>query len=59
MSNSFLKTTWGETTIILINDPYALADWSKELKVSRSRLKEAIKAVGPMARDVKAWLARN
>lgn len=39
-----------------INEDYELQDWSKKFGVSTEQLKEAVKAVGPMAADVEARL---
>jgi predicted DNA-binding protein YlxM (UPF0122 family) len=41
---------------INVNEDYELQDWADKFKVSREELKEAVKAVGTMAKDVEAYL---
>ena len=42
--------------MIELNDPIELAYWTKWLDASEASLREAVAAVGPMARSVKAYL---
>lgn len=41
---------------ININDPAAVAYWTKELGVSAFRLREAVQAVGSLVDEVRAFL---
>ncbi|MCK7555035.1 DUF3606 domain-containing protein [Chitinophaga sedimenti] len=43
---------------INVNESWELRDWCIKLGVTPERLREAVKAVGPLVRDVKAYLAR-
>jgi hypothetical protein len=43
---------------INIHEDYELRDWSKSLGVSPERLRDALKAVGPMAEDVRRHLCK-
>lgn len=42
-----------------VNQDYELRDWSKKFGVSHDELKAAVKAVGPMANDVEAYLKKK
>lgn len=44
---------------ININEAWELDYWSSSLNVSKDRLKQAVKAVGPMVADVRAWLSKH
>ena len=44
---------------ININQPWEVSYWTSKFGISESKLRRAVKAVGPMAADVKAWLDRN
>ena len=44
---------------INVNQDYELQDWSDKFKVSREELKEAVKAVGTMAKDVEEYLKKK
>lgn len=43
---------------INVNEDYELRDWSEKFGVSKDELKAAVKAVGPMAKDVEAYLKK-
>lgn len=43
---------------INVNEPYELNDWSKKFDVTKERLKEVVKEVGPMVKDVKKELGK-
>ena len=43
---------------INVNERYELDYWSKELKVSPEKLKEAVAKVGVMAKDVRKHLGK-
>ena len=42
-----------------VNEDYELTDWSQKFGVSREELKEAVQAVGTMAKDVEEFLKSN
>lgn len=44
---------------INVNEDYELRDWSKKFGVSHDELKAAVKAVGPMVKDVEEYLKKN
>jgi Protein of unknown function (DUF3606) len=43
---------------INVHEPYELRDWSKKLGVTPEKLKETVKQVGPMVKDVKKALGK-
>ena len=44
---------------INVNEDYELRDWSKKFGVTHDELKAAVKAVGPMVKDVEVYLKKN
>ena len=44
---------------INVNEDYELQDWSDKFGVTREELKNAVQAVGPMAKDVEAYLKKK
>ena len=44
---------------INVNEPYELQYWSEKYNVSRDALRKAVDAVGPIAKDVEAYLNNN
>ena len=44
---------------INVHEGYELSYWSKKLGVTRDMLREAVKKVGVMARDVQAYFSRR
>jgi hypothetical protein len=44
---------------INVNESYELHDWSGKFGVSPEQLKTAVKAVGPMASDVRRYLSKE
>jgi hypothetical protein len=44
---------------INIHEAWELEHWSSSLGVTKTKLTQAVKAVGPMVTDVKAWLAKH
>ena len=44
---------------ININQPWEVSYWCSKFGISESKLRKAVQSVGPMVRDVKAWLAKN
>jgi Protein of unknown function (DUF3606) len=43
---------------ININETWEVSYWTKALGVTEQKLREAVKAVGPMVVDVRKWLAK-
>ena len=44
---------------INVNQTWELSYWSTQLGVSSSELKKIVKAVGPVARDVRAYIVKT
>jgi len=44
---------------INVNDTHEVNYWTEKLDVTKVRLKAAVNAVGPVARDVEAYLKKN
>ena len=44
---------------INVNEDYELQDWSDKFGVTREELKNAVQAVGTMAKDVEAYLKKK
>lgn len=42
---------------INVNEPHELRDWAKHFYVSQDKIKEAVKAVGVMAKDIERYLS--
>lgn len=42
-----------------VNEDYEVAYWTKKFGCTAAKLREAVKAVGVMAKDVEAWLKKN
>jgi hypothetical protein len=45
-----------DSSRINIREPWEVAYWTKTLGCSESKLKQAVAAVGVMAKDVREWL---
>lgn len=43
---------------INVNEPYEVKYWCSQFGVTEQRLREAVKAVGPMVADVKRYLGK-
>lgn len=52
------KTGKGDDSRINVNQPYEVQYWTKELRCTEQQLRDAVKAVGPMVKDVKRHLGR-
>jgi hypothetical protein len=42
-----------------VGEDYEVSYWTREFNCTEAKLRQAVQAVGPMARDVKAWLAKH
>lgn len=58
MSDDLSKRRPQDATKINVNEPWELEYWSKELGVTKDRLKEAVKAVGTTVSAVKKYLGK-
>jgi hypothetical protein len=56
MSDDRTKTGAADRDRINVHEDYELRSWSKKFGCSPEELKAAVKAVGPMAKDVEAHL---
>lgn len=54
--NRKLKPSVPDTRSVDIEDEYAVAYWSRELSITQTRLKAAVKAAGTAITDVKKQL---
>jgi len=52
------KTGREDDLRINVNQDYELRDWSKKLGVTPEKLKESVRKVGPMVKDVKKDLGK-
>jgi len=59
MADDKSKPGGQDRTRINTSEDYEVRDWSKRLGVSPEQLKDAVKAVGPVAKDVEAHLKRQ
>jgi hypothetical protein len=59
MSDDLSKTGKQDDIRININQDHEVAYWTDRLNVTADRLTLAVKEVGPMVKDVKAYLAGN
>lgn len=58
MADNKSKTGKADDSRINVNQPYEVRYWTNELGVTPAKLKEAVKAVGPMVKDVKRHLTK-
>jgi hypothetical protein len=49
----------GDDTRINVGQTHEINYWTRQLNTSPDRLKKAVAAVGPLAKDVKKWLNSN
>jgi hypothetical protein len=59
MADDKNKTGKPDRDRINVNEPYELRDWTKKFGVSEGELKAAVKAVGPMVKDVAKKLGKS
>ena len=53
MSDNLDKVGKQDDIRININEPWELDDWSNKLGITKDHLKDVVKEVGPMVKDVK------
>lgn len=58
MPDNLKNTGKQDDSRINVNQDHEVSYWTKELGVTADRLKEAVKAVGPMVKDVKKYLGK-
>lgn len=56
MADNKTKVGKSDRDRIDIHEDSELSDWEKHFGESRERIREAVKAVGPIVRDVEKWL---
>jgi hypothetical protein len=56
MPDDLTKTGRADDARINIHEDYEVRYWSQKLGVTHDQLKEAVRAAGPMVRDVKRHL---
>ena len=44
---------------INMSEDYEVRTWTKHFGVTKEKLAEAVKAAGPMVKDVEAWFKRS
>lgn len=59
MPDDLSKTGKGDDSRINVNQDHEVSYWSKTLDVSADKLKQAVKEVGPMVKDVKNYLGKS
>lgn len=59
MADDKTKTGQQDRSRINTSEDYEVRDWSKKFGVSADELKKAVKAVGPMSKDVEAHLKKG
>lgn len=59
MSDDIIKRGNADRIRINIGQVFERSYWSKKFGITQGRLREAVKAVGPMVRDVKTWLIKQ
>ena len=59
MSDDKTKASGQDRTRINTSEDYEVRDWAKKFGVSGEELREAVKAVGPIAKDVEAHLKQR
>ncbi|RZJ31366.1 MAG: DUF3606 domain-containing protein [Flavobacterium sp.] len=55
MMDNKQKTGKADDSRIDVNESYELQYWSEKFDVSRDELREAVKSVGPIAKDVEKY----
>lgn len=58
MSDNLSLRGYSDRIRINVNEPWELAYWTKELGVTEKALKDAVKQVGVMVKDVRAHLGK-
>ena len=59
MSENKKDTDSHESDKIDVSEPYVLEYWKKRYGITTEQLKQVIEKVGPMTKDVKAFLSKK
>jgi len=59
MADDKTKTGKPDRDRIGLSEDYEVRDWAKKFSVSEERLRQAVKKVGPMAKDVAKELGKS
>ncbi|GAC1597054.1 MAG: hypothetical protein NVS3B19_19450 [Ginsengibacter sp.] len=59
MSDNKNKAGKADRDRIDINEDYELRDWAEKYNVSAKELRDAVNEVGPMAKDIEAFLKKR
>ena len=59
MSDDKTKKGPRDASRVNVNEDYEVRYWTQTLGCTESQLRAAVKAVGVMVADVRAWLAKN
>ena len=58
MADDKTQTGGQDRARISLSEDYEVRDWSRKFGVTPEQLRAAVQAVGPLARDVEAYLRR-
>lgn len=58
MADDKTKTDYRDRDRINVNEPYEVEYWKKELGVTKDKLVDTVREVGPMVDDVKKKLGK-
>jgi len=59
MSDDKSKAGKPDRDRINVQEDYELRQWAEHFKVSPGKVREAVRSVGPMVKDVKKYLSNN
>jgi hypothetical protein len=59
MPDDLTKKRPEDSSKVNINEPYEVNYWTDRFKISKAKLIEAVKAVGPMVANIEVWLKSN
>lgn len=59
MADNKTQTGGQDRARISLSEDYEVRDWSNKFGVTPEQLRAAVQAVGPMAKDVEAYLQRS
>lgn len=59
MSDDKKKVGKADRDRINLNEDYEVRDWAEKFNISAKELRDAVKEVGPMAKDVEAYLKKR
>ena len=59
MSDDKNKTGPADATRVNVHEDHEVRYWTEKFGCTAAKLKEAVRAVGVMAKDVEAWLKKH